>query len=214
MSCAWSSLHRPENSLRCGDQKPFDSSRLSPLTSVSTSNSQITSSHHLDMCKTVLYVWMCGHPATKRFRNSICDSAGVQECHVEDVTTVIGYPCSRCIKQRARMTWVGSGAENPALDDDWYVPSRCFIDVGFRSLNPFQDDKSRSSRPPISGRRHDDDLIPPEMVMMDQEPATPTSRKSPKEKIKGLCRRLVDRVTSCIDRCIERLPPGRSRVSN
>ncbi|KAI1614631.1 hypothetical protein EDD37DRAFT_110381 [Exophiala viscosa] len=155
------------------------------------------------MCKTVQYVWLCSHAATKRFRNSICDSAGVRECHIQDATTVVGHPCEECIKRRASMTWVGNGSEYPALDDDWYVPSRCFIDVGFRTLDPFQEDKSRTSTPRTSGAPHDDDQIPPEMAIPPQS-ATLTSPT----KNKSLWRRLVDRVTSCVERFTTRRRSG------
>jgi len=143
------------------------------------------------MCKTILYAFPCGCPATKRFRNSICDFVDVRGCHIEDSTVHIGYPCDRCFRSGATSNLFG-GVENPALDDFWYVPSRCFIDVGFRTLNPFQEDRSKSSASRMSSPPHDDELIPPEMPI-PESPATPREKKR-------LWRRLVNWFTTLTTR--------------
>ena len=34
--------------------------------------------------------------------------------------------------------------------DEWQIPSRCFVDIGFRTLNPFNEEKTSEARSPIS----------------------------------------------------------------
>ncbi|KIW30648.1 uncharacterized protein PV07_06376 [Cladophialophora immunda] len=79
------------------------------------------------------------------------------------------------------------GEQELGIDDIWYVPSRCFIDVGFRTIDPFS--KEQVSEPPTPtspSTRHsiDDDPLAP--------PLTPTKIKISDPNI---CRRLLHRLT-------------------
>lgn len=60
---------------------------------------------------------------------------------------------------------------DPSLDFDWHVPTRCFVDPGFRSLDPFQDDKKKQLRMAASGstvtREVEREVAPDEL---DDEP--------------------------------------------
>lgn len=80
--------------------------------------------------------------------------------------------------------WPGTVDDGP-FDDTWYIPTILFVDVGFRSLDPFQDD--RSSVPKTSTSAIDESLIPPEMVIPGTTPTTAPRRKS-------FYKRLVDRL--------------------
>lgn len=101
------------------------------------------------MCTTKRYVFLCQHPATHRFRDTVCDSPSVRGCVVRDFNIQLTYPCKKCFNR-------GIGAmhvriPDPAFDDDvWHVPSRCFFDVGYRTLNPFQEGRSPDSCRPTS----------------------------------------------------------------
>lgn len=97
------------------------------------------------MCTTTRYFFICSHPATYRFRNELCEFSGIRGCQVTDYNHFLRVPCRRC-KQRGiqPIPAVDGSLDDPELwDNVWYVPRRCFIDVGFQSLNPFEDDRNK-----------------------------------------------------------------------
>jgi hypothetical protein len=57
--------------------------------------------------------------------------------------------------------------EDPGLDFEWIVPSRCFVDPGFRSLDPFEDDRRKQLVEGASSinvpREEERDLAPDEL---------------------------------------------------
>lgn len=61
-----------------------------------------------------------------------------------------------------RKFWEG----DPSLDFEWHVPSRCFMDPGFRSLDPFEDDRRKQLLEGASSikvpRKEERDLAPEE----------------------------------------------------
>lgn len=136
------------------------------------------------MCATIQYIFRCDHPATGRFRNELCASPGVRGCWTHDTTTYLRYPCKKCAMQDVWMMTPVPVDDGP-YNDTWYIPSICFVDVGFRSLDPFQDD--RRSVPKTSTSDIDESLIPPEMVIPEATPTTAPRRKS-------FYKRLVDRL--------------------
>ena len=116
------------------------------------------------MCKTIRYLYLCSHPATYRFRTALCSTPNRRKCRVRDDSLILPYACSRCEarnKTRAGRAWANltrrcRDVEAEAKEQIWYVPSRCFVDVGFRTLNPFEtgvdeiDPCSSPRRPPLS----------------------------------------------------------------
>jgi hypothetical protein len=100
------------------------------------------------MCTTNQVIYVCSHPATHRFRTGVCRNATHRRCTIHDETEVLSYPCMDCAallsKKRRRS---GDGRDRPwemqgppskrLLSATWHVPSRCFVDVGFQTLDPF-----------------------------------------------------------------------------
>jgi hypothetical protein len=102
----------------------------------------------LKMCTTNQVIYICSHRATHRFRTGVCRNATHGRCTIHDETEVLSYPCIDCAalvsKKRRRS---GDGRDRPCemqgppskrlLSATWHVPSRCFVDVGFQTLDPF-----------------------------------------------------------------------------
>jgi hypothetical protein len=92
------------------------------------------------MCVTVQYLFNCGHEATHRFRTNMCPIARSRDCRIQDTNKWLGFPCRRCAKSR-HSSWkrycAGAHADSDQFVDHWAIPSRCFVDVGFRTLDPF-----------------------------------------------------------------------------
>jgi hypothetical protein len=117
------------------------------------------------MCTTTRYLYLCSHPATYRFRTSLCPLAkstsnptspvptysnrthyySAPKCRIADTNTYLPAACPKCAgKSRTRNGKQAGEQIRKMLDRegvvkrvDWYVPSRCFIDAGFSNLDPF-----------------------------------------------------------------------------
>ena len=97
------------------------------------------------MCTTSQYLYVCSHPASYRFRTSICLNPASSSCRIRDDNSVLPYTCSKCAPER-RVRNAKQGGKPIMQTTDmnimvarktWYIPSRCFIDTGFQNLNPF-----------------------------------------------------------------------------
>lgn len=142
------------------------------------------------MCRVKQFVYSCGHPATESFRYRLCQSPGTTTCVAVDDQHNLNSPCARCIRAKAGRTaqdlqefseqtatgWEKTNRRvftngDSALDFEWHVPSRCFVDQGFRSLDPFGDDKKKQLRLAPSGitetREEERELAPDEL---EEEP--------------------------------------------
>lgn len=114
------------------------------------------------MCTTTQFVYSCAHPASHQFRSSICGQQ--PHCKITDTDAILPHACRAC-KRRALRRWnsrlhdmVRSRQESDVRDFEigspwsdgfdlelpkdlqnkrWYIPSRCFIDIGFSNLDPF-----------------------------------------------------------------------------
>jgi len=92
------------------------------------------------MCITVQYFFCCGHPATHRFRNQLCQQSEGRSCRIRDTNKFLEGQCRRCAqdyeKQKRRQQ---SRVRDPKVfEDTWYIPARCFVDIGYRTLDPFR----------------------------------------------------------------------------
>ena len=139
------------------------------------------------MCTTVQYFFSCGHPATHRFRNSICAISFSRACRIRDMDSWLRFPCRRCTVQRLAVgikIRTRPDSDDQGYNDIWHIPSRCFVDVGFRTLDPFRDDIS----PPVSPNSPAPSLTSP----LTQKP---TSRWShfPKDD-RNKCAKLIAKV--------------------
>jgi hypothetical protein len=97
------------------------------------------------MCVTNEYIFSCKHPASYRFRTSICRNPASSSCRIRDENSMLPYACPKCAaKSRTR----NGKRENERIRQRqdinimvarkiWYIPSRCFIDTGFQNLDPF-----------------------------------------------------------------------------
>jgi hypothetical protein len=138
------------------------------------------------MCTTRRYYFVCSHPATYRFRNHLCDCPSVRGCKVRDYNVYLCHPCQKC--RNIGMPSIYTCGDEPKHTDVWHIPSRCFVDVGFRSINPFReedDDSKPGSSTALSRRQSTDEgpLTPP---------AIPT-KAVPAES--NVCWRLLRRLT-------------------
>ena len=128
------------------------------------------------MCTTSQYFYSCAHPATHRFRNSLCARArnprgtSRARCRIRDDNENLSYPCPRCHQRAEReevlhrspvgvkRTKIPGRREVHTLEMRhvreavWFVPSRCFIDIGYSNLDPFGvGEEERPCSPRIEG---------------------------------------------------------------
>ena len=99
------------------------------------------------MCTTKQYLYTCSHAATHRFRTRICAALPNRlACAIRDENDFVPYVCATCAT-KGRSGCLSLARRNAALEiadaveeyhDTWFVPSRCFVDVGFRTLDPFR----------------------------------------------------------------------------
>ena len=113
------------------------------------------------MCTTVRYYFGCNHPATHRYRSDTCAASHTRACRVKDTDRCLRFPCRRCLLRQGIQVQIPAEHEVPEPNDIWQIPTRCFVDVGFRTLDPFGDDKSQPVSPlspastilsPLTGR--------------------------------------------------------------
>lgn len=89
------------------------------------------------MCTTTQYFFCCGHPATHRFRNQICPQLKGRNCRIRDTNRFIEGECRKCQQERQNRRQRPVVRSLDSFEDVWYIPARCFVDVGFRTLDPF-----------------------------------------------------------------------------
>ena len=97
------------------------------------------------MCSTTQYLYSCSHPATHRFRNSRCPTPNSRSCRIRDGNLYLPQMCRYCLARgRSKPLFnllpppyktAPDGQE--VYNEEWHVPSRCFVDIGFRTLDPF-----------------------------------------------------------------------------
>lgn len=95
------------------------------------------------MCTTSQYLYNCSHPASYRFRTSICRDPASSTCRIRDENSFLPYTCTKC----AAKTRTRKGADERSrystdikimvAKKTWHIPSRCFVDAGFQNLDPF-----------------------------------------------------------------------------
>ncbi len=105
------------------------------------------------MCITTQYLFNCSHEATHRFRSDMCSTARTRDCRIQDTNNWINFPCRKCAKSQQHLWqrwWTGSRRDSPNYDDFWHIPSRCFVDVGFRTLDPFATGNRSEPLSPLS----------------------------------------------------------------
>jgi hypothetical protein len=97
------------------------------------------------MCATSQYLYLCSHPASYRFRTSVCRNPASSSCRIHDENSVLPYACPKCsaksctqnskkTSERIRQT---TDINIMVAKKVWCIPSRCFIDNGFQNLDPF-----------------------------------------------------------------------------
>lgn len=135
------------------------------------------------MCITRRYLFICRHPASHRFRNALCDSAGTRGCNIMDYNYLLQNPCKKCARSgvHGRVLANGLVEDEHAFEIDWHVPTRCFIDVGFRSLNPFEEDRNK-----VAEKEE-------ELASENEEP--PRSQMSQDQEQHNMCMRILRRLT-------------------
>jgi hypothetical protein len=100
------------------------------------------------MCTTSQILFVCLHQATHRFRTGVCRQANRGGCKIYDATEILSFPCMdcaaivdnkrcKCGDGRGRPSFQQVLLPNRLLHTTWHVPSRCFVDVGFQTLDPF-----------------------------------------------------------------------------
>jgi hypothetical protein len=149
------------------------------------------------MCTTVQFFFSCGHQATHRFRNATCPTEYSKTCRVRDKNQWLKFMCRRCIlrcQQQGVKVYVPTDADHKQYEDIWHIPSRCFVDVGFRNLDPFQD----TSSPPVSPTSPATTLASPR-----SEKPPPTMRIFRDDR--GKCARLMAKVMrfNKVNQCCE-----------
>jgi hypothetical protein len=97
------------------------------------------------MCITSQYLYICLHPASYRFRTSICRNPASSSCRIRDENSALPYACPKCAvklriqkrKQATEQIQRNTDINIMVAKKTWYIPSRCFIDTGFQNLDPF-----------------------------------------------------------------------------
>ncbi len=103
------------------------------------------SSEVTTMCTTSQYLYNCSHPASYRFRTSMCHNPTSSSCRIRDQNSFLPYTCTKCAtKTRTRRGKQADERSRYSTDINimvakktWYIPSRCFVDAGFQNLDPF-----------------------------------------------------------------------------
>ena len=115
------------------------------------------------MCTTVRYYFSCEHPATHRYRTDVCETSQLGACRIKDTNKRLRIPCGRCLIRQGIKFQIPAELQLKESEDIWHVPTRCFVDVGFRTLDPFREDQSPPTSPlslaptilsPTSNKRH------------------------------------------------------------
>jgi hypothetical protein len=136
------------------------------------------------MCTTVRYYFNCQHPATHRFRNNTCEFSNSRACRIRDANSQLKFPCRRCLLRQGFRRQIPAELECHENEQVWHIPSRCFVDVGFRTLDPFADDASE----PVSPKSPATTILSP----MTQKPVSPWPRSPMDERSK--CAKLFAKV--------------------
>lgn len=119
------------------------------------------------MCTTVQYLFRCGHPATHRFRNQLCQQSKCRVCRIKDTNKFLEGECRKCQQMPQQRQQSFRFKEPAAFEDTWFIPTRCFVDIGYRTLDPFH-----------SGTEPKDDSISPSTSMPPPLPISPVTPKT------------------------------------
>ena len=138
------------------------------------------------MCTTRRYLFLCSHPATHRFRNAVCASPSVRGCRIQDYNVYLRHPCKKCATRGMALTYTDAGDQQFAFDDEWHIPSRCFVNIGFRTLDPFNEDKASEPPTPTS---------PVEPPTTENLVSTLPLTIDASDNDRNLCKRLFRRLT-------------------
>ena len=103
------------------------------------------SSEVTTMCTTSQYLYNCSHPASYRFRTSICRDPASSTCRIRDENSFLPYTCPKCAaktrtrkgKQADERSRYSTDIKIMVAKKTWHIPSRCFVDAGFQNLDPF-----------------------------------------------------------------------------
>lgn len=137
------------------------------------------------MCTTTQYFFCCGHPATHRFRNELCPQSKGRICRIRDTNRFIEGECRKCQLERQNQRRRPRARNLDAFDDVWYIPTRCFVDIGYRTLNPFLAETEEDPISPLT-------TVPPPLPLSPAAPKTescsgevtsPRSEKSPVKRV-------------------------------
>lgn len=138
------------------------------------------------MCTTVQYLFRCGHPATHRFRNQLCQQSKCRVCRIRDTNKFLEGECRKCQQIPQKRQQSSRFKEPAAFEDTWFIPTRCFVDIGYRTLDPFHSgtEPEEDSMSPLTS-------VPPPLPISPVTPKTesawglltsPKSEKSPLER--------------------------------
>lgn len=173
------------------------------------------------MCTTTQYLYACQHPATHRFRNSVCpyvsrpanrqNALAKNVCRIIDQNTILPHDCETCEDRKARAKAQGSSSgswrsglnvfgprqvpEKDLYQDTWYIPTRCFVDVGFQTLDPFGTGEDletpQTPKSPAADRDDDDDMFGKARLplLMEEELSDCSPKSKPKVRDHGDRRR-------------------------
>lgn len=139
------------------------------------------------MCTTVQYLFSCGHPAAHRFRNEACAVSRTRICHIKDTDSWLKFPCRRCFlicQANGAKVKTAEDAVHAPYNEIWHIPRRCFVDVGFRILEPFREDKSE----PVSPTSPSPTILSP-----TTEKSAPTWAHFPRDD-RNKCAKLLSKV--------------------
>src|SRR5271170_89636 len=128
------------------------------------------------MCTTNQVLFVCSHQATHRFRTGVCWQANRGRCKIYDATEILSFPCMDCaaiVNNKRRKRGDGRGGSFPQkgplpnrlLHTTWHVPSRCFVDVGFQTLDPFSVRDDQENPAETVGRSQRVEFLPARMPM-------------------------------------------------
>ena len=136
------------------------------------------------MCTTVRYYFGCDHPATHRYRSDTCAAPHTRACRVKDTNRRLQFSCRRCLLRQGINVQILAEHEITEPSDIWHIPTRCFVDVGFRTLDPFRDDKSQPVSP----------LSPTPTILSPLTCRTPSTRRHLPNDDRSKCAKLFAKV--------------------
>jgi len=109
------------------------------------------------MCTAIQFLFACRHQATGYFRVRVCNYAGSPSCQIKKTSIPIPKMCHDCKRGAERIDPALPGKiessehqhQHKAILTDnyvWHIPTRCFHDPGFTTLDPFAADRAKQRR--------------------------------------------------------------------